>query len=1200
MKPLRLTMSAFGPYAGVQEVDFTGFGGKGLFLVTGDTGAGKTTIFSAITYALYGTGNDDRDSRSLRSDFADPRTQTSVEFVFEHRGTVYTVKRVPVQTRPKQRGTGSTEVPASAEISWDGGVVVKERAVNEKVEDILGIDRDQWKQVSMLAQGEFRKLLDSKTTDRNEIFRKIFGTEAVRWFLDGLSAKASSAKAALDSKENALRDAMGRADIPEDSPYRSEYESRNGAVAYAEEVGTLVSEQLGLDQTAYDEARAAEEAIDGRIAELNQELAGARSLNSDLDSLDRAERDREGIEAARPRIEAEAADYSRISAAVAGLKAPHAKAGSLKGQVSDEEAKAAKAREAADRAAVALKEAEDDLSKASEREDESRSLSARAATLESARADYSDLDELRAELKDVVSRKIGNKADLDSAEEERAELEEKVKGYRTYLNVNEDVSAVKAKLDASLDSDRRLLADLQKLDGMIRAHETTGGSLAKAREVLERLLSEKTELSRRHDEAENRFYMAQAGMLAERLEEGAPCPVCGSVHHPVLATILEGVPTKAKLDHMRKDADAASEKAVKAASAAEELGRRSDDEERSIEELSGQIGSTDPKADIALVSSRIASAEKESVRLGGIEAEVSRIRTELNEVLDAEKDRLDRCIEELKGTDAGLVKDEAVLDARIGSAAGRLEFGTLAECDAEIARLKRERDLIDGAIRDAREKRSRASEALASASSARDSAEGRLRELRSSVDAAGAELVAAASSIGIAEEDIEDVLAQEVRLQGMKDDIDAFRKRDSENRILVGSLQERIAGRGRADIDAIDAAIRAASDDLQEVRLREDAFRSRMSRNEDARSGISAALGDWTDARNRTGDLVDLYEAAAGTKGRRENFESYVQKLYFARVLEYANRRLYGMTGGRYELKVREVLAGNAQGGLDIDVLDTHTGRTRSSKTLSGGESFLAALSLALGLSDAVQRSSGGIRIDTLFVDEGFGSLDPEALKQAISVLLKISDGDVLVGIISHVEALKTEIDRKIIVRNSATGSRIEMELRSALLELQEGDVLHGPVLRGQEAVPQAEPLRLELVGVGEGVVPLHPDILQAGVVDVDEEGDVLVPAGLRGDLLHRLPDLPVPGGVEDDLREERPGPVRALCERPLPVHRGGQEMRLPADGVRIHQDAVASEGAEMAYDRGRIRVPPHADDLEAHGPAMRFVGYNPRASRSR
>lgn len=1185
MKPISLTMSAYGPYAGVQEVDFTRFGGKGLFLVTGDTGAGKTTIFSAITYALYGTGNDDRDNRSLRSDFADPGTRTYVELVFEHRGTVYTVHREPAQSRPKQRGKGFTDIPSSAEISWDGGVVVKDKAVNEKVRGILGIDRDQWKQISMLAQGEFRRLLDSSTPERNAIFRKIFNTGDVSGFQNALSAKASDAKVSLEAKEGLLRSALASADIPEDSPYRADYESKRGVTAYADDVKALISEQTGLDQAAYGEACGAVQAIDGRKAALNRSLVEAQSLNRDLDALAEAEAQREMIEAERTEVDGKAAEYSRISAAVAGLKAPYTKARSLEEQASAEERRLKKAEETLQIASAALNEADAALNEALGRQDEADALSARIATLSNARGAYGDLDRMRGERDGIEEKRAAIGKDLEGAEADRAAVKEKVNGYRAFLNANENVSADIARIESALGDDRRRLSDLQRLSGMMDSNAETARSIDQTCEELERLAAEKDELSKRYNDSQTRFYMAQAGVLAARLEDGTPCPVCGSVRHPRPATVPEGVPTRTQVERSKKAADDASEKAARASAALEELERRSASEKTAIDALASELGCLDPVEELAVVRERVSAVEDQIAGKRRTEAEVNRVRRELNDSLDAEGTRLDEAIERLRATASTLSEQAVVLDTRIGSASEGLEFGTLEECDREIARLTEGRDFIAGTIQASRSRKEKAAVAAASASTARESAEQHLAQLTSDAADAVEALVSAASALGIAEEDIGSVLSQEGGLPVMKDEIEGFNRRDGDNRVLIGNLRERIAGRGRADIGAIEAAMQAADGDLEQARSKEDAVRSRIARNEDAMSGITRAQADWSEAYSRTGELVELYNVASGTRGEKRSFETHVQEMYFERILRYANMRLSRMTGDRYELKVREAIAGNAQGGLDIDVLDTHTGRTRSSKTLSGGESFLAALSLALGLSDAVQRSSGGIRIDTLFVDEGFGSLDPDALNQAISVLRGISDGNVLVGIISHVEALKAEIDRKIVVRNSPTGSSIEMELRSALLKLEQGGHLDGPVLGGQEAVLQAEPLRLEPVGISEGVVPLHADVPEVGVADIHQQGDVLVPAGPRRDLLHGLPDLPVPCCVQDDLRQEGLGPVGALCERPLPVHRGSKEMALSADGVGVHEDAVPAYGAEMVYDRGGFRVPPHPDDLEAHAP---------------
>lgn len=1042
MRPIMLTMSAFGPYAGVQKVDFARFGDGGLFLVTGDTGAGKTTIFSAITYALYGSGNDDRDTRSLRSDFAAENIRTYVELEFEHAGTVYTVRRSPAQRRPKQRGTGFTEEPVSADLAWNDGVVSKDREVTRKIEEILGIDREQWMQVSMLAQGEFRKLLDSDTKDRNEVFRRIFSTERVSDFQKRLQVMAKDARDDLDGAGRGLQKAMGSARIPEDSPYSADYGSKKEAIAYADEVSVLISEQCGLDQAAYEDLTKESADVDARRAEAFQQLADARVLNERLEQLVRVRNEMQELEGMREGIEAEERDSAAITAAVSSLKGPNARVQSLSEQRESAELALRAANFECERARILLDEARRVHGQAAERSGEAEGLSARISALESRRDAYANLESLRVKRLNTERMLQATECRLRDAVARKDAVNARILEHRRYLNEHENVSAEIEALRAEDAEDRRLLRDLDELARRLRAHAATEERLAQAREDLGRLLEEKKGANERYDSAESLFYRAQAGMLAAGLVDGRECPVCGSVHHPNPAQVPEGVPSKAQVDRLKKAAVAASEAAAKASEGIEALVRASEKEAVEIEGLSSAASSGDPAAEADAVRIRIGERADGIRDRESILKQVLSIREELNGRLDSELEDLNGKVEALRDSKVSLGTEVSGLDGSIRTASEGLEFATLEECDAAIKEQKEARDAIAGAIDSAAKREAEAAKALASATAARDSAARQLDGLERALGEASEQLESAASALGMEPAGIDAVLAREPELSSMADDIAAYRRREASNAAMLGSLEKEVAGRERVDLEPLQESLRRMEEELEALRRRQSEVRIRIDANTDARSEISKAKGRWERIQRESGELVELYNVAAGLVGRRESFESYIQGLYFRQVLEYANRRLSRMTEGRYELRVREEGNGNAQIGLDIDVLDTYTGRARASKTLSGGESFLAALSLALGLSDAVQRSRGGIRIDTLFVDEGFGSLDPEALKQAIAVLLQIGGGSTLIGIISHVEALKAEIDRKIVVRNSPTGSSVELEVRRG--PIPEGHHLQG------------------------------------------------------------------------------------------------------------------------------------------------------------
>ena len=322
MKPKMLTMCGFGPYAGKTVIDFDEFGGRGLFLVTGDTGAGKTSIFDGITYALYGRMSGDRDSKNIRSHFASPDTETYVELVFTHENKEYRIRRSPEYDRPKKRGTGFTTTPAEVEMTWAGGTpLVKDKAVVQKVEEILGISYDQWKQIAMLAQGEFRKLLTADSKDRGTTMRTIFSTEYVKNLQEELSKRSNDSRQARTKTENDIVQAMDEVDVPEDSPYHDERVEADG-VSFAEDMLRIVSLQDSVDKERMDSISAERKEVDSKKAELNQQIAEGRNINSMFDKLGSAKQRLEELESKAETIESRRAEMRTIDGVVKGLKVP--------------------------------------------------------------------------------------------------------------------------------------------------------------------------------------------------------------------------------------------------------------------------------------------------------------------------------------------------------------------------------------------------------------------------------------------------------------------------------------------------------------------------------------------------------------------------------------------------------------------------------------------------------------------------------------------------------------------------------------------------------------------------------------------------------------------------------------------------------------------------------------------------------------
>ena len=1032
MKPKMLTVSAFGPYGGVSTIDFDVFGGKGLFLVTGDTGAGKTSIFNAITYALYGKTNDDRRSSVLRSDFAEPSTTTYVKLVFDHRGTEYTITRSPEQERRKLRGTGTTKVPATAEISWKDGVITKDKEVTAKVQEILGIEFQQWMQISMLAQGEFRKLLNCDTNERNAVFRRIFSTDDIRRFQDSLAAMAKDTRQEYQAVERELLDAMSRADIPEGSPYHRDFDGKKGAIVNAEEVQNMLSLQMGLDEGRMAEVIGRIGSIDASKATLNQALADARNINARLDSLEEARATKARLEDEKPSADEDARILGEIESAVRTLKAPFSAYEKARSDLERNTEVRRNAQSEAVDAEARFAEAEKEYAEAMGSAPKAKELSDKIAVLEQQADRYDEIDHLKVRAKKAEMELAAHMERCRDIEIRKSDCEHTVAERRQFLTENEESSAeLERVLNARKEAKERmdvLKACLRLMGEIPRKQE----QLAKCTEEVDRAIGNKERMLREYDEASSRFFAAQAGILAQRLEEGVPCPVCGSVHHPSPAPMPEDVPTEDELDDMKGRTDAEVERiqdmVLKLNGLRADLDRSIDEVLQLKEDASLSEGDEPEKvleevmASVGVLDGRVASLKHTVERVESIREEFAT----LDEMVSRLQVERDRSIERR----AALEADLASLKGKLEAGAAGLTYGSSEELEEAISSMVSERDAIQDRIDSASGRREELMNERTRLASVLDTAEKSVISLNEEMRQRAVELDAAVGAIGIDASRAADLLAMEDEIPSLQESVSSYKERCAANATLLESLEKETAGKERQDIESIQAELDRLDQSESEVRAEESGITRRRVVNEDAVSRILRARDRMASLSAEAGDYIELSEAASGTTGIKQSFEAYVQAIYFAKVLDHANRRLMRMTDGRYRLMVREEAADRrSQFGLDIDVMDNYTGRRRPSETLSGGESFLAALSLALGLSDAVQRMSGGVSIETLFVDEGFGSLDPEALKQAISVLLQLSDGDCLIGIISHVEALKTQIDRKLLVRNTSAGSSVEIEI---------------------------------------------------------------------------------------------------------------------------------------------------------------------------
>lgn len=908
MRPLKLTMSAFGPYSDTITLDMNALGSEGLYLICGDTGAGKTTIFDAITFALYGEASgSNRNSSELRSKSASVDTKTFVELVFKIGKDTYTVRRSPEYERAAKRGGGTTHQAAEAElIRPDGSIITKYKDVTAAIRDIIGLDRTQFSQIAMIAQGDFLKLLLAPTDERIKIFRKLFKTELYQKLQEALKADCAVA-------EREFRQLFERAQYcistlkcnneTEIMPFQSD----DTPPTY-DEIISFTKELISADEDSLKALTAGLTALEAVIAKLSQKLGSAKQIEADRAELERVNK----------RIVIDTAMLESLDAAY-----------------------------------------KRELKRAPERDTLSRDVTIITASLPK----YDALEATRAEINELTKKVHFETSRLENIASAQKIARAKLEALTAEAGTLEDAGQKRERLEAQRaaciakrDALTSILDEIKKLNLLSATREDT----QKKYEIAAKQYSEMCE---EYVRANRRFLDEQAGVLAKELEDGKPCPVCGATTHPFPAKLTEQNLSREMLDAMKRKCDAkeAEAKAYSTDTAA----------------LRGQW--------IAMENTVKQNAERLDIAPNGndIKNEISLCSTELRALtveIEAESKRVSRR-DELSALIPKLTADIAHNDEILNTDVQKLT--------ADKSRLNALNEGLEASLSEL-------------SYDSKKAANARVLELTERLNSLNCALEKADKEFRQCSE----------HLSAQKD--------------LAAHLTTKLAVSPSVDVSALENELSQRNSEKQTLSERITDVRVRIDANSSALCELDKLARESKTAEEKLKRLRTLSATANGNLTGKEKvmLETYIQMTFFDRIIERANVRLRRMTDEQYDLKRRSVADNNrAQSGLELDVIDHYHANVRSVRTLSGGESFKASLALALGLSEEIQAMSGGIKIDTMFVDEGFGSLDDESLRAAISTLVGLSGGGRLVGIISHVSELRDIIDKKIVVTKTRDGS---------------------------------------------------------------------------------------------------------------------------------------------------------------------------------
>ena len=913
MKPIHLSMSAFGPYATTQELDFSRLGQQSIFLITGDTGAGKTTIFDAMMFALYGQASGaNREVRSFRSQYAAAETKTEVELTFEYKDRTYRISRSPEYRRPKLRGEGETTQPADASL-WRGNELLETGVSNvtRAIEDLLGLTAAQYGQIAMIAQGEFLKLLLAPTEERREIFRRIFNTDVFLALQDQIKHDYLEMNRSYQViKQDLVRRAEGivpaddwplaanRRELIEGLDFSGLAEQLAEHNRQDDELSRQLADQLTKTQQQLDEIHQAiglaeqQAAQQAKLAQLNDQLAGLEERLPELQ---------------RWMIEAEAERPKR-----------------------DELIQLQERDRAKQTLFEEIARRENDLAT------ETAQLTKLTDEYGAAEAKISRLKESLADMKQRLSEMSGLDQQALSLSERRTRLSD---------------------MAERLEQLSRRQAEIERLKEQTTLRQT-------------KYLAKQADFQHRHDELgrlEQLFYGAQAGLLARRLSPGEACPVCGSTSHPRPAELAQEAPGEEELQQAKAALEKARHTMEQASQAAAELRVRQASLKQLQLEQAAHFSSEEDEFDLSEWHGRLAEEESDYQRQWE-EWDTRRAeREKLTQAIPEAESQLSQEGERLQALDRQLAGGQQSLrDKQTRIEELKQGLGDLTEEDLTRRMAAREEDMA---------------------------------RIHQAIEQTTADWQAAT--------------AEQKLLQGQRH-----------------SLAEQLAGQPNWQLEELQAGREELSSLRRSMSQRREIIQTRLAANQTAWQAMCGDIERLERTARQLSWLKNLSDTANGqlTNQPKIQFETYLQMAYFDEIIRRANRRLAGMTDQQYEL-IRQAGAGaRSQVGLDLDVIDYYNGSRRSVRTLSGGESFKASLALALGLSDTIQEFAGGVSLDSMFVDEGFGSLDEDSLQAAIATLAELSQGRRLVGIISHVRELKDQLDAQVVVSKSRAGSTIAIK----------------------------------------------------------------------------------------------------------------------------------------------------------------------------
>lgn len=1117
MKPIKLIVSAFGPYGErMPEIDFTQFEEKGLFLISGDTGAGKTTLFDAVCFALYGeTSGIYRDAKRLRSEYAKDGAESFVDFYFSHQGKDYHVYRQPSYDRKKRRGEGVITEKEKAVFYCEGEAPIEGVSnVNAAVKELLHIDVKQFKQIAMIAQGEFGALLNAKTEERTAILRTIFMTEGYQKIEFKLKERRDSSYGKCKDTEKSIVQyfcdaaAEKENELAEELSLLKERAEKSGSAWNVEEFLDILERLIEADQEV-SRAQGQELKKEESVLEEKKKILSTATINNEfLRRYKELLEKKKELDARKGEIEAIAALLNRQKVAVRQVKPCYDSWIEKRREAAVTEQKMNEKKSELELAKASVRDAINAVQESLESEARMEELRQQVHRIDEDREKYEQRDALISEVKRLEEEKSRLEQEQDLLKEQETDLKNRIASYEQTVSELKESPEDLLRIKNAGEKLESLNEKIDRIIGQaIPSYKKKQKSLEKKQKAFLEKQGKYENAADERQKAERIFDCCRAGLLAQKLIEGECCPVCGSTHHPKPAVLPEKSISEEAVQELKEQEEAARtakesalvavEQEKTALETAQEQLRvdlldclenefvreaasddlesgfaqksvlsdleggfvRSDLHDRSENGLAREMASGNSEGNSAQITlwesseNRFVQADLDTLcRLAEkAQKEVSRLISENTQAENAvSKDcklleTTQKKLDEARGketADFETAKQEYSMRSQNNAAAlteksavlGTLSALKYADWNTAFAARKKadtEANRISKQIEQAKNKQTEAEKKETEIQSALSTLENSFGMQRQSAGTLQKEFLEGLEEYQFANEDdflkyvvTEEEIAQKEETQNRyRQDVNA-----NQNQLLQAEADAK--DKTWIDVDDIQNAVTAQEEVVGKLRQQKLNIQIRLQNNQEKRNVISQKKPDLEKFRKEYAVCERLYNLVKGQTGKGKiTLEQYIQATGFDKIIMAANRRLLPMSDGQYELfRQEDVLGKRSNTFLDLEVLDNFTGHRRPVGNLSGGESFKASLSLALGLSDTVSSNLGGIQMDALFVDEGFGTLDRKSIESAMDILVNLSGANKLVGIISHREELKENIPQQIRIKKEKNGSRIEVD----------------------------------------------------------------------------------------------------------------------------------------------------------------------------